>query len=218
MIGLGSGSWAQVVANHPQVEELTIIEINPGYLKLIPEQPAVASLLRNPKVRIVIDDGRRWLSWNRTAKYDAVVMNTTFHWRNHTSNLLSVEFLQIARAHLNPGGVLFYNTTGSEDVMATALSVYPYAMRFVNCIAASDSPLLFDRERWRAALLSYVIDGKHVIDAGDPNQMKALEEIVGIPDDPTGRTMLSFETNDQLRSRLQNRLIITDDNMGTEWR
>jgi spermidine synthase len=218
MIGLGSGSWAQVVANHPQVEELTIIEINPGYLKLIPEQPAVASLLRNPKVHIVIDDGRRWLSWNRTAKYDAIVMNTTFHWRNHTSNLLSVEFLQIARAHLNPGGVLFYNTTGSDDVMATALSVFPYALRFVNCIAASDSPLLFDRERWRAALLSYVIDGKHVIDASDPNQMKALEEIVGIPDDPTGRTMLSFETNDQLRSRLQNRLIITDDNMGTEWR
>jgi spermidine synthase len=61
MIGLGSGSWAQVVANHPQVEELTVVEINPGYLHLIPEQPTVASLLRNPKVRIVIDDGRRWL-------------------------------------------------------------------------------------------------------------------------------------------------------------
>ena len=218
MIGLGSGSWAQVVANHPQVEELTIVEINPGYLKLIPEQPAVASLLRNPKVRIVIDDGRRWLSWNHTAKYDAIVMNTTFHWRNHTSNLLSVEFLQIARAHLNPGGVLFYNTTGSEDVMATALSVYPYVLRFVNCIAVSDSPVVFDRERWRANLLSYVIDGKHVIDASDPTQMTRLEEIVGIPDDPTGRTLVSFENDDQLRGRLQNRLIITDDNMGTEWR
>ena len=141
MIGLGSGSWAQVVANHPQVEELTVVEINPGYLKLIPEQPTVASLLRNPKVRIVIDDGRRWLLSNPMAKYDAIVMNTTFYWRNHTSNLLSVEFLQIARAHLNPGGVLFYNTTGSEDVMATALSQYPYALRFLNCIAVSDFPL-----------------------------------------------------------------------------
>lgn len=218
MIGLGSGSWAQVVANHPQVEELTVVEINPGYLHLIPEQPTVASLLRNPKVRIVIDDGRRWLMWNQTPKYDAIVMNTTFHWRNHVSHLLSVEFLQIARSHLNPGGVLFYNTTGSEDVMATALSVYPYALRFVNCIAASDSPLLFDRERWRAILLSYVIDGKHVVDASDPKQMRRLDEIAAIPNDPTGRTLLSFENNDQLRSRLQNRLIITDDNMGTEWR
>jgi len=88
----------------------------------------------------------------------------------------------------------------------------------VNCIAVSDSPVVFDRERWRANLLRYVIDGKHVIDASDPTQMTRLEEIVGIPDDPTGRTLVSFENDDQLRGRLQNRLIITDDNMGTEWR
>ncbi len=218
MIGLGSGSWAQVVANHPQVEELTVVEINPGYLKLIPQQPAVASLLHNPKVHIVIDDGRRWLLWNPRATYDGIVMNTTFHWRNQSSNLLSVEFLQIARKHLKPGGVLFYNTTGSEDVIATAFEVYPYALRFVNCIAVSDSPLVFDRARWRAVLLNYVIDGKRVIDPSDPTQLKKLEEIVDIPEDPTGRKLNSVENNDQLRKRLQNRLIITDDNMGVEWR
>ena len=218
MIGLGSGSWAQVVANHPQVEELTVVEINPGYLKLIPGQPTVATLLRNPKVRIVIDDGRRWLLWNPQTNYDAIVMNTTFHWRNQASNLLSVEFLQIARKHLRPGGVLFYNTTGSEDVMATALAVYPYALRFVNCIAVSDSPLVFDRERWREVLLNYVIDGKRVIDASDPTQLNKLDEIVEIPEDPTGRKPNSVENNDQLRKRLKNRKIITDDNMGLEWR
>ncbi|MBZ5585763.1 MAG: hypothetical protein LAQ30_26930 [Acidobacteriia bacterium] len=65
MIGLASGSWAQVVANHPQVEKLTLVEINPGYLNLIPHHPEVASLLHNPKVDIVIDDGRRWL-WGVT--------------------------------------------------------------------------------------------------------------------------------------------------------
>ena len=37
MIGLATGAWAQVIANHPQVEKLTIVEINPGYLKLIRE-------------------------------------------------------------------------------------------------------------------------------------------------------------------------------------
>ena len=48
MIGLSSGSWAQVIANHPQVERLTIIEINPGYLRLIRQVPEVASMLQNP--------------------------------------------------------------------------------------------------------------------------------------------------------------------------
>jgi spermidine synthase len=91
------------VANNGQVESLTVIEINPGYLKLIPEYSTVRTLLHNPKVHIEIDDGRRWLMWNPQTKFDAIVMNTTFHWRNHASSLLSVEFLQIARAHLEAG-------------------------------------------------------------------------------------------------------------------
>ena len=217
MIGLGSGSWAQVVVNQPLVEELTVVEINPGYLKLIPQYPAVSSLLGNPKVRIIIDDGRRWLMRNPSQRFDAIVMNTTFHWRNHVSSLLSMDFLEMARQHLNPGGVLFYNTTGSEDVVATGLAVYPFALRFLNCLAVSDSPIAFDRTRWRAVLLNYVIDGKHIIDANDPKQMARLDEIVNIKEDPTGQQPFSIENNDQLRKRLQGRLIITDDNMGTEW-
>jgi predicted membrane-bound spermidine synthase len=218
MIGLGSGSWAQVIANHPQVEGLTVIEINPGYLKLIPEHPSVATLLRNPKVHVVIDDGRRWLLRNPQARFDAILMNTSFYWRNHSSNLLSAEILQIVRRNLEPGGVLFYNTTGSEDAIATALTVYPYGLRVVNSLAVSDSPLVFDRSRWKAVLLNYVIDGKQVIDTNDPKQLQKLDEIVGIPEDPTGRSLNSVENNNQLRSRLLKRLIITDDNMGLEWR
>jgi spermidine synthase len=218
MIGLGSGSWAQVVANQPQVEELTVIEINPGYLKLIPQYPAVANLLVNPRVRITIDDGRLWLVRNDGQRFDAIVMNTTLHWRNHASSLLSVEFLRTARKHLNLGGVLFYNITGSDEAMATGLEVYPYALRFVSCLAVSDSPIIFDRARWKAVLLSYVIDGKHVIDSNDPKQMAKLDEIVNINEDPTGRQPFSIESDDQLRKRLQGRLIITDDNMGVEWR
>jgi spermidine synthase len=218
MIGLGSGSWAQVVANQPQLEELTVVEINPGYLKLIPEYPAVSSLWGNPRVRIAIEDGRRWLVRNPGQGFDAIVMNTTFHWRNHSSNLLSVDFLRLARQHLNSGGVFFYNTTGSEDVMATGLAAYPYALRFLNCLAVSDSPIVFDRARWKAVLLSYFIDGKHVIDSHDPKQMARLDEIVNIKEDPTGRQPFSIENDAQLRKRLQGRLIITDDNMGVEWR
>ena len=45
-----------------------------------------------------------------------------------------------------------------------------------------------------------------------------MDEIVGILEDLTGRTLYSVENNNQLRSRLQKRLIITADNMGLEWR
>ena len=218
MIGLGSGSWAQVVANNPEVDDLTVVEINPGYLNLIPKYPSVAPVLHNRKVEIVIDDGRRWLISHPGEQFDAIVMNTTFHWRNHATNLLSVEFLRIARAHLKPGGILFYNATGSGDVMATGLAVFRYGFRFTSSLIVSDAPIVFDRDRWRRTLLHYAIDGKPVIEQADPQQMLRLEEIVGIPNDPNGRRLISVEDDEQLRNRLQHRTIITDDNMATEWR
>ena len=213
MIGIGSGSWAQVIANEPHLRDLTVVDINPGYLEAVSEHQATASLLHNAKVTIVIDDGRRWLLRNPQATFDMIVMNTTFHWRNHSSNLLSADFLRIVRPHLRPKGVLFYNTTGSNDSLATGLAIFPYALRVLNCIALSDSPLIFDRARWKSVLLSYSIDGKHVIDQDDPAQMKKLDEII------TGGDWSSIETNDELRKRLRGRrnLIITDDNMGVEW-
>ncbi|HEV2698202.1 MAG TPA: methyltransferase domain-containing protein, partial [Terriglobales bacterium] len=220
MIGLGSGSWAQVVANNPLVRELTVIDINPGYLEAIPRHSSTASLLQNPKVTIITDDGRRWLQRHPQESFEVIVMNTTFHWRNHISNLLSTDFLQIARAHLRPGGVLFYNTTGSDDVIATGLAVFPYGLRVYNALALSDSPLLFNRERWKSVLLSYNIDGKPVVDASRPEQLQKLNFIVSTPDGPPVGKEESIEQNDEMRRRLQSRqnLIITDDNMGVEWR
>src|SRR5476649_179179 len=109
-----TGSWAQVIASNPDVASLTVVEINPGYLALIARSPQVASVLSNPKVTIVTDDGRRWLRANPGRHFDAIVSNTTWHFRASVTNLLSVEFLDLGRLHLNPGGIFFYNTTSSD--------------------------------------------------------------------------------------------------------
>jgi spermidine synthase len=122
------------------------------------------------------------------------------------------------RHHLNPGGVFFYNPTGSKEAMATGLAVYPYGLRFVNFLVVSGSPIVFDREPWKRALPGCAIDGEKVIDPKDPRQVTVLEHVLDIPDDPCGSQSFSIEDGDQLRRRLQHMLIITDDNMGTEWR
>jgi spermidine synthase len=220
LVGLGSGSWAQVIANNPQVRDLTVVDINPGYLQAIGKHTATSSLLQNPKVTIAIDDGRRWLLRHPEASFDAIVMNTSFYWRNHSSNLLSTDFLRIVRPHLRPHGVFFYNTTFSDDVAATGLSVYPYALRVVNCLALSDSPIVFDRVRWKSILLDYSIDGKRVVNPNDPEEMKKLNDILNIPKASLAMTANSIEEDDEIRQRLKNRsnVIITDDNMGMEWR
>lgn len=140
MIGLSTGSWAQVLANYQLIDSLTIVEIQPGYLNLIKKYPEIAPLLSNPKVKIIIDDGRRWLKRNQASKFDFIVMNTTFYWREHSTNLLSIEFLQMAKKHLKENGVMYWNTTGSKDVMFTAANAFAYVSSFVNFVAASDAP------------------------------------------------------------------------------
>jgi spermidine synthase len=221
VIGLSSGSWTQVLVNHPEVEDTEIVEINPGYLHLIESRPIVSSLLTNPKVHIEIDDGRRWLVAHPDARFDFILMNTTFNWRANTTNLLSVEFLQLARKHLSPGGILYYNTTGSQRVQFTGAMVFPHALRISNFMALSDSPLRFDRANWKRVLENYQIDGRRVFNLSDPDHRACIERWVSMPESQEktvpGHLDASIEYRASLLRRFQGQRVITDDNMGTEW-
>lgn len=217
MVGLASGSWAQVIAADPRVAHLTIVEINPGYLGLIEKYPQVAPLLHNPKVSIVIDDGRRWLRRNAQRKFDMVVMNTTYNWRANASNLLSVEFLRMMRAHMNRGGILYYNTTDSYEVYATGLTVFPYALRVWNFLAVSDSPIRIERNHWEQILKDYRIDGKPVLDLDRAPDRARLAEALAMTDGVNGGSNVGMEGREGIWRRVQYTRVITDDNMGTEW-
>lgn len=219
VIGIASASWAQVLANHPEVESLDAIDINPGYLRLIPKYSPVESFLRNPKVHIYVDDARRWMLAHPEVRYDVIVANTTFNWRDHSSVLLSVEFLQLMRAHLNPGGIYYFNTTSANEPIATALRVFPYGLRVLNLLAVSDSPIQIDKARWIDILRRYRIDGKIVFDPIDPAAQKVLRVYMALADTVNAPPrMIGMESTDSLRARTARSLIITDDNMGLEWR
>jgi predicted membrane-bound spermidine synthase len=221
MIGLSSGSWAQVIANNPDVESLTIIEINPGYFALIADEPEVASVLSNPKVRIVINDGRKWLRANGDRRFDAIVSNTTFFFRSNAANLLSIEFLQLVKQHLKKGGVFFYNTTSSNRVQRTGCLAFAHGARILNHLALSDQPIEWDFDRWRRTLLAYRIDGKPAIDLNVQADEEKLNELAGwqknmeitLTDDKR-----PIEPCSQVLQRTTGMRTVTDDNMGSEWR
>jgi len=218
VIGLATGSWGQILANHPQLESLDAVEINPGYLQLIPKYSMVSSFLENPKIHIYIDDGRRWLLAHPQARYDVIVANTTFNWRDHTSGLLSVEFLTLVRSHLNSGGIYYFNSTESDETIATALRVFPFALRVINFVAVSDSSITLDRTRWFAVLHQYKIDGKIVFDPLNPAAQKVLSAYTALADTLNAPPrFLGLESSESLRTRLEHLPVITDDNMGLEW-
>ena len=220
MVGLATGAWAQVIVNNPEVERLTIVEINPGYLSLIAKYPSVMTLLTNPKVEVIIDDGRRWLNRHPDRIFDAIVQNTTWNFRPNVTNLLSVEYLRLTGEHLRESGVLIYNTTFSVRAQRTGCMIFPYTLRELNVMVASNEPLRLDSGRLKAALEYYSIDGHLVFDPSNPIHRARLEEIMAKldpsasdRDGPNG----TIETCESIKFRTQNLPLITDDNMGEEW-
>jgi spermidine synthase len=216
IIGLSTGAWAQILVNDPEVQDVTIVEINPGYLPLIRKYAEVESLLRNPKAHIVIDDGRRWLVGHPDRQFDFILMNTTFNWRANATNLLSMEFMNLLRIHLKQGGIAYYNTTSSRDALATGATAFPYALRIFNFLAVSNSAFVLDKNRWRTALTKYQIDNHPILDLSNPLQRTRLEEILQLADKldvPNGE----LESRSSLLQRYKSARLITDDNMGTEW-
>lgn len=219
MIGVGGGAWAEIIANHPQLEKMTVVEINPGYRQLIAQYPQVSGIFKNPKVQFVIDDGRRWLLANPDKKFDMLVINTPLHWRNHVSGLISVEFLQLARQHLHQGGALLYNTTFSPRALLTGATVFPYALRIMGYVAVSDSPLQIDLERWRSVLLQYKLEGTPVFNMDTNASQQTLQKIISLGKDvPPKSEWGGMEFGDDIRRRYAGLRLVTDDNMGDEWR
>jgi len=220
IIGMSGGAWTQIIANHPHVEKVTVVEINPGYVEVIKQYPDVAPLLSNAKVELIIDDGRRWMLQNSGRKFDVVIMNTIFHWRGHSTNLLSADFFNLTRKSLKPGGILFYNSTFSLTSQRTGAMTFPYGIRFGPLLALSDTPLQLDRDRWRKVLLEYQLEGKLIFDPDSAEDMALVETILKKADGLSSDHYVGngMETRENVLRRTAGRPIITDDNMATEWR
>ena len=207
-IGLSTGSWARLLTTHAALKQMTIVEINPGYPAAIAHYPDIAKVLVDPRVKLVFDDGRRWLRRHPDESFDFILMNTSFFWRSNSTNLLSVEFLQLARRHLKPGGVFYYNSTGSSDVAYTAAHVFKYITKYKQFVACSDTPFDITQLERRASFLQFKDDmGMPILDQ-NPENRAVLERLVKAPL-PALRESFLAQT-DLWR--------ISDDNMAIEYK
>jgi SAM-dependent methyltransferase len=155
-------------------------------------------------------------------RFDAIVSNTTWHFRANATNLLSAEFLRLADRQLKPGGILYYNTTDSERVQRTACLAFPYGARFSNHMVVSRTPLAWDFEHWRRTLEDYRIDGRPVLDPGR-RQGHVLADSLStvwqsIEKGGGSGSADAMEACPRILARTVGLTPITDDNMGTEWR
>ncbi|MHB9149760.1 MAG: spermidine synthase [Thermoleophilia bacterium] len=133
VIGFGAGVTAGAVSIDPQVERLTIVEIEP----LVPKAAQTyfsgvnEGVMSNPKTKVVIDDGRHYLMTSRQ-KFDAITCDPFDPWTKGAATLSTVEFFESVREHLNPGGTVtvwvpLYQTRREtvKSEIATFMSVFP---------------------------------------------------------------------------------------------
>jgi hypothetical protein len=170
----------------------------------------------------VTDDGRRWLRQNADQRFDAIVTNATYHFRANATNLLSVEFLNLVKEHLKPGGIVFYNTTDSSRVQRTGCATFGFGARFTNHMLLSSTPIDWNFSRWRRVLEQYRIDGEPILDLSIEAHAAGLSRLLGL-EVQTHQTSRHLSTDwiepcENVLDRTKGQALITDDNMGTEWR
>jgi spermidine synthase len=209
VIGLSSGAWTWVLSKFPGVRQIDVVEINPGYLDVIHAHPEVAGILADPRVRVHIDDGRRWLARNPDNRYDLIVMNTTFHWRAYATNLLSAESLSLIGRHLDAGGVMTFNTTDSPDALWTASRVFPFVRLYRNFAYASDHDFTRIDAESEQRVYGVADRGQPLLNPADAEDAAAVRSMLRVP-------FISPARVAEMTGRALE--VITDDNMLTEYR
>jgi spermidine synthase len=134
VIGLGLGITLAATARNPEVERIRLVELSPEmveahhYLRDLTD-----NILANPKIRLIIDDGRNFL--NRGIERFNMITVDPIHPRiTGVGYLYSREYYEAVRAHLHPGGYvlqwmpMYAISRRSFDVaFRTFASVFPHA-------------------------------------------------------------------------------------------
>ena len=167
-IGMATGVSASA-ATALNVDDLTVIEVVPDVAALARTQFGQwnAGLLDRPDVRLVLDDGRRYLA-GTGARFDVVVSDLFIPWHASAGNLYSLDMYRTAARRLADGGLFvqwlpLYQLSREEfEVIArTFLAAFPhvtlwrndfYPNRPVLGLVGSQRPLRVDLERVGARL------------------------------------------------------------------
>jgi spermidine synthase len=141
---------------------VTAVDLVPSVPKLFAYfHPDGAKVLASPLAHVVVDDGRRYLE-RTSQKYDLITIDSPPPVSAAGSSLLySLDFYNLAKQHLEPGGILAQWFPGGDDVAQSSVSralqvSFPYVRVFCS----------FDRE------------GRHFLASNRPVPVRTAAELL----------------------------------------
>jgi spermidine synthase len=181
IIGFGTGSIVEAVEKQPGVRRITLVELNGTLIRNLTQIPAIHAILADPRLDVIIDDGRRFLL--RTAEqFDLVLIDPLRTTTAYSNNLYSQQFFALVQQHLASGGILLAWMDETRVMPKTIHAVFPYIRCYGSlgiggfCIS-SDAPLRTDsaardrilatftrneQERIKGLRVTYLGDGTFV--------------------------------------------------------
>ena len=133
IVGFGAGVTAGTFVLYPEVERIVICEIEP----LIPTNVGPYfrkenyNVLKDPRFEVVYDDARHFILTTKDT-FDIITSDPVHPWVKGAATLYTQEYLELAKAHLNPGGVmaewvpLYESRTASvKSLIATFFEAFP---------------------------------------------------------------------------------------------
>jgi spermidine synthase len=140
VVGCGAGVTAGSLILHPEMERVTICELEP----LIP--PAIArffakenhGVIHDRRTRVVFDDARHFILTSRD-KFDIITSDPIHPWVKGSATLYTTEYYEMCKRHLNTGGVIAQwvplyesDTETVKSQIATFFQVFPNGVIWSN--------------------------------------------------------------------------------------
>ncbi|MEZ4489157.1 MAG: fused MFS/spermidine synthase [Cyanobacteriota/Melainabacteria group bacterium] len=193
VIGYGTGSIVDALLRAEEVEKITIVELSESALKNLKKIDSFKEQLADPRVELIVDDGRRFL--NRTPRgFDAIFMDPLRSKTAYSNNIYSREFMQLAGNHLNKGGVLMVWLDDYVRLPRTIASEFPYNRLYSEFCLGSNQPMTANIQRREKILKTF--------SPQEVEKIENFEKYLGDRDYILGRTKDS-EINTDLKPRCE---------------
>ncbi|MGA2657161.1 MAG: fused MFS/spermidine synthase [Verrucomicrobiota bacterium] len=133
VVACGAGVTAGSFVVHPEVKRIVICDIEPLVPKFVAPmfEKENYGVVHDPRTEVVFDDGRHFVRTTKE-KFDVITSDPIDPWVKGCAALNTVEYYQMCKAHLNPGGVMalwmpLYESKveTTKSLIATFFKVFP---------------------------------------------------------------------------------------------
>jgi spermidine synthase len=145
LLGMGTGITAGAALDFP-VRQITVCELMPEAVDLSRRHftPYVNGLFTDPRVRLVVEDGRTFLLGTADT-YDVIIADLFLPYRAGVGGLYSKDHFEVVKSRLNPGGIF-----------AQWLSIYQFSRKDLEIIERTVLSVFDQVSVWRADFDPYL--------------------------------------------------------------